>query len=182
MAVLKRADKIFKYLGFFLKSDVFRRNDKDKDDHIFVIAGGELIRHPTRRIFQNGNKKTDFAIRYMNGGHIIVNIWGDTKVAMEAENLKAFDRAIVAGTVTRHKYVNKRGEERETRFLHPFVVIPIDELLDTIRFVRRLINSPAINKILDNDEADVMESAKDFGIIETDEEDNPMKGYEDLFV
>lgn len=182
MAVLKRADKIFKYVGFFLKSDLFRRNEKDVDDHIFAVVGGQLIRNPTTRIFKNGNKKTDFAIRYMNGGHIIVHIWSDTPIAREATHLKQFSRVIAFGTITRHKYVNKRGEQRETRFMHPFCVIPVDKLLDVITFVSRLMNSPSINKILDNDEADVMESASEFGIMEEETDDDVAESYEDLFV
>lgn len=182
MAVLKRADKIFKYLGFFLKSDLFKRHDKDQDVHIFAIVGGQLIRKPTTRIFKNGNKKTDFAIRYMNGGHIIVHIWSDTPIAKEASYLDQFSRVIAFGTITRHQYVNKRGEHRETRFMHPFCVIPVDKLLDVITFVSRLMNSPTIKKILDNDEEDVMESAAEFGIVEEVTDDDVAESYEDLFV
>ena len=178
---LKREDKIFKYIGGFINGELFRRTETDRDDHKCMLVWGQLIRNPTKRVFKNGNVKMDFAIRYWNGGHIIVHIWSETPIMKEAEGLKAFDRVVVVGTVTRHQYENSRGEHRETRFLHPFAVWNVTKHLEAFQFVYRLMNSPSINKILDNDEMDTMESAKDFGIVEEDEDD-PMSGYEDLFV
>lgn len=183
MAVIKRADKIFKYIGGFISGEIFQRTETDRDEHKCTVVWGQLIRKPTRRVFKNGNVKTDFAIRYWNGGHIIVNIWSDTPIAKEAEKLQAFDRVVVFGTVTRHQYVNKRGEHRETRFLHPFAILNMNKLLDVLQFAYRLMNSPSINKILDNDEADVMESAQEFGIIEEEDDvDSVANDYDDLFV
>lgn len=170
----RSSNRLFKYPGGFLKSEVWYYGEDDKDEHIFAVVWGEVIRTPKIRVFKNGKKKTDFAIRYMRGGYIIVVIWGDTPAADAAASLQATDMVCVKGIITRHQYENKRGEKRETRFLFPFSVEPYDYTL----FVQRLFNSPAIHKILDEDESDAMESVNDFMFDNDDSEENQ----EDLFV
>ena len=161
----RSSNRLFKYPGGFLKSDVFYYGEDDKDEHIFAVVWGEVIRNPKIQIFKNGKKRTDFAIRYLKGGYIIVMIYGDTPAADAAASLHATDMVCVKGIITRHRYENKQGEKRETRFLVPFSVEPYDYTL----FVQRLYNSPTINRLLEQDESDAMESAKDFGIMEEED-------------
>ena len=151
-----RPKKLFKYLGGFLKSDVFFYDEDDKDEKIFVEVWGHVIHNPSIRMFNM--KKTEFAIRYMRGGYIIVNIWGDTPAAQVAATLKPLDMVCVKGIITRHQYTNKYGEEKETRILAAFSVEPYDYTV----FMSRLFRSPSIRKLLEQDEEDMFESLKDY--------------------
>ena len=170
----RSSNRLFKYPGGFIKSDIFHYGEDDLDDHIFAIVWGEVIHNPKIRVFKNGKKKTEFAIRYMRGGFIVVFIWGDTPAADAAASLKATDMVCVKGIVTRHKYENKHGEKRETRYLLPFSVEPYDFTL----FLQKLFHSPAIHKILEEEETDVMESANDYFELPPDDADEE----EELFV
>lgn len=164
----RSSNKIFKYPGGFIKSDIFHYGEDDPDDHIFAIAWGEVIHDPKIRIFKTGKKKTEFAIRYMRGGYVVVNIWGDTPAADAAASLRATDMVCCKGIITRHQYINSRDEVKETRFMSAFSVEPYDFTL----FLQKLFHSPTINKILDEEEGDVMESAGDYGINEDSNEDS----------
>ena len=158
----RTSKKIFKYPGGFIRGKPYKYHETDPDDHVNVIVWGEIIYDPRIFIYKNGKKKTEFAIRYQRGGYIIVNIWGDTPAADEAAMMKARDRVIVFGTITRHDYRTKMGEKKETRFLNPHFIIPCDKLLDLMNVMIRVDNSPSIAKILDDDETDVFESAQDY--------------------
>lgn len=164
----RSSNKIFKYPGGFIKSDVFHYGGEDKDDHIFAIVWGEVIHDPKIRVFKTGTKKTEFAIRYMRGGYIVVNIWGDTPAADAAASLQATDMVCVRGIITKKVYTNSRGETRDATALVPFAVEPYDYTL----FIQRLYNSPSIRKILEEDEADVMESAGDYKVTEENTDDS----------
>lgn len=174
----RRENKVFKYPGFFLKGEAFRLNEKDKEDHTYAIVGGEIIRRVSRRTFKNGSKQTDFAVRYARGGYVVCQTWGDSPIAKEAELIEQFHRVIVFGTIHHSKYENKYGEPRERWIMSPFLILPADTLVDILHFVMRMINSPSLEKLLEKDEIDGMESAKDFGIIEDEAEP---EDYDDLF-
>ena len=148
--------KLFKYEGGFIKSDVFHYDEDDKDEHLFVEVWGHIVRTP--KVRQYNLKKTEFAIRYMRGGFIIAIIWGDTPAAEVAATLKQADMVCVRGIITRHQYVNKAGEHKETRFLNAFSVEPVGYTL----FLGRLFRSPTIRKILEEDETDAFESLNDY--------------------
>ncbi len=175
----RRDRKTFKYPGFFLKGEAFRLNENDKEDHTYAIVGGEIIRRVSRRTFKNGSKQTDFAVRYAKGGYIVCQTWGDSPISREGELIEQFDRVIVCGTIHHAKYENKYGEKRERWIMSPFLILPADKLVDILHFVVRLMASPSLNKLLEDDETDVMESAKDFGITE---DEDPMDSYDDLFM
>lgn len=151
-----RPNKLFKYLGGFLKSDVFYYDEDDTEEKIFVSVWGHVIHNPAIHVYNM--KKTEFAIRYMRGGYIIVNIWGDTPAAEVAATLKPLDMVCVRGIVTRHKYTNKYGENKEIRTLSAFSVEPYDYTV----FMSKLYRSPSIRKMLEQDETDAFESLKDY--------------------
>lgn len=152
----RRENKVFKYAGGFLKSEVFHYGEDDPDEHIFAEVWGHVIHNPIIRTYNM--QKIEFAIRYMRGGYILVNIWGDTPAAQIASTLKAQDMVVCRGIITKHRYTSKLGE-RESRILSAFSVEKPEE--HTL-FIQKLYNSPAVHRLLDSDEGDVMESAKDY--------------------
>lgn len=164
--------KLFKYPGGFLKSDIFHFDENDEDEHIFAEVWGYVIHDP--RIRQYKKKKTEFAIRYMRGLFIIVEIWGDTPAAEMVASFKAKDYVCCRGIITRHKYISKDGTPKETRILNATQA----EKMDHILFLKRLYNSPGIRKILDADETDVFESLADY-TVEQDITEKPADGNDD---
>ena len=174
--------KVFKYPGGFLKSEPFRYDDDERDEHIYALVWGAVIHNPKIHHYKTKTgKKTEFAIRFRRNGHIIINIFGDTPAADEAAMLKEKERVVAFGTITRHPYVNRDGEEKETRIMYPFFIIPCDRLLEYLLMLARINLSPTIGKILDSDEEDVFESAGDY-YAEPEKEESKGEGFEDLFV
>lgn len=176
---IRRDKKIFKYPGFFLKGETFRLKDSDKEDHTYAIVGGEIIRRVSIRTFKNGSQQVDFAVRYAAGGYVVCQTWGDSPIVEEAKLLEQFARVFVCGTIHHSKYKNKYGEDRERWIMAPFLILPLDKLVDMMHFASRMMNSPSLDKLLEKDEIDGMESAGDFGI---GEENDIQDDDEDLFV
>ena len=175
---IRRDKKIFKYPGFFLKGETFKLNENDKEDHTYAIVGGEIIRRVSIRTFKNGSQQVDFAVRYASGGYVVCQTWGESPIVEEAKLLEQFARVFVCGTIHHAKYKNKHGEDRERWIMAPFLILPLDKVVEFFHFSERMMNSPSIDKMLEKDEIDGMESAGDFGIIE---EENGSDDYDDLF-
>lgn len=158
----RSSKKIFKYVGGHLQGAKFHWDENDADFHSHLIVWGHVIHDPKIIIYKSGKKKTEFAVRYCRGGHIIVMIFGDTPAADEAAMLKAKDRVVVVGMLHRHVYTNSLGERKKLRYIAPFFIIPCDRILEVLKTMVRITLSPSINKILDADEEDVFESGNDY--------------------
>lgn len=176
----RSSKKIFKYPGGFIKSETFKYNDKDPDEHIYAVVWGSAIYDPRIYQYKSGMKKTEFAVRYRRSGYIIVTIWGDTPAADEAALVRAKERVLVAGIITKHEKALNDGSVKETRFFHPQCVIPLDRLLEVMLSGVRMGESQAIKELLDKDEEDSFESAGDFEVV--DENDDRSVNFDNLFV
>ena len=176
----RSSKKIFPYPGGFIKSETFRYNDKDPDDHIYAIVWGSAIYDPRIYQYKSGMKKTEFAIRYKRSGYIVVTIWGDCPAADEAALVRAKERVLVAGIITKHEKTLNDGSVKETRFFHPQCVIPLDRLLELMMSGVRMQQSPSIKELLDKDAEDIFESEGDFDVVNEDGDDSD--GFNNLFV
>ena len=100
--------------------------------------------------------------------------------ADEAALVRAKERVLVAGIITKHEKTLNDGSVKETRFFHPQCVIPLDRLLEVMLSGVRMGESQAIKELLDKDEEDAFESAGDFEVV--DENDDRSVNFDNLFV
>ena len=155
--------------GLKFQSSVFRSQaEGDHNLYAFCEVCGRLTKDPKLLSSKKGVPGVTFNLVFHNDSFMKITVWNHAKLNQEAlyytaVNLVKGDTVVVHGTVTfTPKCKNPDPKKLLEDWWYDMTPNLISARQEEILFVKQLMASPAINKMLESDEADAMESADDY--------------------